>query len=180
VSALPAVAAEPGAAPAEAVTGAEVHSLLELGIAQLDGAVKEADGRVDRLAHSLVDLRRGLDEITQLLAQHASPTVLAARIEAMNENVNAAVVAMQFYDKLTQRLAHVREGLQMTRAHIDATDAPHSDHWADLCAAIRAQYSMVEERVVFDFLLRGTGPEQMLEALTDLRGATNPGELELF
>jgi hypothetical protein len=39
---------------------------------------------------------------------------------------------------------------------------------------------MVEERVVFDFLLRGTGPEQMLQALTDLRGATNPGELELF
>jgi hypothetical protein len=180
MSALPVVVAEPVSDAAGALTGAEIHALLELGIAQLDGAVKEADGRVDRLAHSLVDLRRGLDEITQSLAQHASPTVLAARIEAMNENVNAAVVAMQFYDKLTQRLAHVREGLQMPRAHIDATDAPHSDHWADLCASIRARYSMVEERVVFDFLLRGTGPEQMLEALTDLRGATNPGELELF
>jgi hypothetical protein len=180
MSAQPAVVAETGSDAVGALTGAEIHSLLELGIAQLDGAVKEADGRVDRLAHSLVDLRRGLDEITQLLAQHASPTVLAARIEAMNENVNAAVVAMQFYDKLTQRLAHVREGLHMPRAHINATVTPHSDHWVDLCAAIRARYSMVEERVVFDFLLRGTGPEQMLEALTDLRGATNPGELELF
>ena len=39
---------------------------------------------------------------------------------------------------------------------------------------------MVEERVIFDFLMKGTGPEQMLAALADLRGATNPGELELF
>jgi hypothetical protein len=180
MSAVPVIAAEPTAAAAGALTGAEIHSLLELSVAQLEGAVKEADGRVDRLAHSLVELRQGLDEITQLLAQHASPTVLAARIEAMNDHVNAAAVAIQFYDKLTQRLAHVREGLQLPRAHIDATEAPHSVHWADLCAAIRARYSMVEERVVFDFLLRGTGPEQMLQALTDLRGATNPGELELF
>jgi hypothetical protein len=87
---------------------------------------------------------------------------------------------MQFYDKLTQRLAHVREGLALPKALIDAGPQPKSAHFDEVCAQIRARYSMVEERVVFDFLLRGTGPEQMLEALMDLRGATNPGELELF
>lgn len=164
----------------ELLSGAEINSLLELSIAQLDGAVKEADGRVDRLSHALVDLRKGLDDITQLLAHHASPAMLAGRVEAMNEQISSAVVAMQFYDKLTQRLAHVREGLTLPKAHIDASPRPRSMHWPEVCAQIRARYSMVEERVVFDFLLRGTGPEQMLEALTDLRGATNPGELELF
>ncbi len=162
------------------LSGREIHSFLELAFAQLDGAVKEADGRVDRLSHALVDLRKGLDEITQLLAQHASPAMLAASIERMNEEVSDAVVAMQFYDKLTQRLAHVREGLALPKALIDAGPQPKSAHFDEVCAQIRARYSMVEERVVFDFLLRGTGPEQMLEALMDLRGATNPGELELF
>ena len=162
------------------INGPELYALLELAIAQLDGAVKEADGRVDRLSHALVDLRQGLDDITHLLAHHASPTALAARIEAMNEQIGAAVVAMQFYDKLTQRLAHVREGLALPKAQIDTTPQPHSEQWQALCTRIRSRYSMVEERVIFDFLVRGTGPEQMLEALTDLRGATNPGELELF
>lgn len=164
----------------DCLTGPEIHSLLELGVAQLDGAAKEADGRVDRLAHALVDLRTGLNEITRMLGQHASPTVLAARIESMSESVRDAVVAMQFYDKMTQRLSHVREGLEITRGHIDNTPAPHSTGWSRICEGMRAQYSMVEERAVFDFLLHGTGPQQMLEALADLRGATNPGELELF
>jgi hypothetical protein len=179
MSAIPAesLAASPDA---EHLTGAEIHALLDLGIAQLDGAVKEADGRVDRLSHALVDLRQGLDEITHLLAHHASPAALAARVDAMNEQVSSAVVAMQFYDKLTQRLAHVREGFSLPKAHIDASNHTSSMHWPAVCSQIRARYSMVEERVVFDFLLRGTGPEQMLEALTDLRGATSPGELELF
>jgi hypothetical protein len=39
---------------------------------------------------------------------------------------------------------------------------------------------MVEERVLFDFLIRGTGPREMMQALTDLQGASRPGELELF
>jgi hypothetical protein len=39
---------------------------------------------------------------------------------------------------------------------------------------------MVEDRVLFDFLVRGTGPREMMQALTDLQGASRPRELEPF
>jgi hypothetical protein len=45
---------------------------------------------------------------------------------------------------------------------------------------VRARYSMVEERVLFDFMMRGLRAEQMLKALQSLREASAPGELELF
>ena len=166
-----------GGAP---LTTTEIRAFIDLAIAQLDGAVKESDGRVDRLSAALVGLRQSLDEMTDMLAHHASPALLAARLEAMGEQIGSAVVAMQFYDKLTQRLAHVRDGLAIPAQQMDPTPCDESPQYPGTLAQIRARYSMVEERVIFDFLMKGTGPEQMLAALADLRGATNPGELELF
>lgn len=177
---MSASAAPPSSTSSPVLTSAEVRAFIDLAVAQLDGAVKESDGRVDRLSSSLVGLRQLLDEMTDLVAHHASPVTLAAKLETMGEQIGSAVVAMQFYDKLTQRLAHVRDGLSIPAQRMDATPAPESTHYPETLAQIRARYSMVEERVIFDFLMKGTGPEQMLAALADLRGATNPGELELF
>ena len=45
---------------------------------------------------------------------------------------------------------------------------------------VRSRYSMVEGRVLFDFLIRGTGAREIGKALTDPQGASRPGKLELF
>ncbi len=63
---------------------------------------------------------------------------------------------------------------------IEAGPQERSAAWEQLLDEVRGRYSMVEERVLFDFLLRGTGPREMMQALTDLQGASRPGELELF
>jgi len=45
---------------------------------------------------------------------------------------------------------------------------------------VRSRYSMVEERVLFDFMMRGVSADSMLKALVSMQGTTAPGELELF
>jgi len=47
--------------------------------------------------------------------------------------------------------------------------------WNNILDQVRARYSMVEERVLFDFMMRGLRAEQMLKALQSLREAAAPG-----
>ena len=91
-----------------------------------------------------------------------------------------AVVALQFYDKLVQRIAHVRDGLTIPAEAVAAGPRLRSATCEQLLGQVRSRYSMVEERVLFDFLFRGTGSREVMQALTSLLGASRPGELELF
>jgi hypothetical protein len=95
-------------------------------------------------------------------------------------SVAAAVKALQFYDKLIQRLTHVRSGLAIPADATADLGAASSVDWNDILDQVRSRYSMVEERVLFDFMMRGLRAEQMLKALQSLREASAPGELELF
>jgi hypothetical protein len=167
-------------APGEGITIGELCSFVDLGIAQLEGAVREADTRVDRLAQSMVVIHAALDRMAERADQCPSHAPYSELIEQMREQVLSAVVSLQFYDKLIQRIQHVRDGLVVPVAHVDAPAEGKSPHWDTLLDRVRERYSMVEERVLFDFLMKGANADQMLTALTDLRGATNPGELELF
>lgn len=166
--------------PGEGLTIGELCSFVELGIAQLEGAVREADSRVDRLANSLVVMREALDRVESIAHLSATQEAFSEPIDQLREQVASAVITLQFYDKLTQRIQHVRDGLVVPIAHVEEPAEGKSPQWDALLLRVRERYSMVEERVLFDFLIKGAGTEQMLNALTDLRAATNPGELELF
>jgi hypothetical protein len=93
--------------------------------------------------------------------------------------VQSTITSLQFYDKLIQRLTHVRDGLAIpSDSTVNGVD--RSSDWNAMLEQVRSRYSMVEERVLFDFMMRGLSADQMLKALTGLRGTAKPGELEVF
>jgi hypothetical protein len=149
-----------------------LHQFLNLGVAQLDAAVRESDAQVDKIAQSLAAITTDLQQL-----EGAAPKELTA---SMRASVQAAVKALQFYDKLIQRLTHVRAGLAIPADATNDTATPSSIDFDAILDQVRARYSMVEERVLFDFMMRGLRAEQMLKALQSLREASAPGELELF
>jgi hypothetical protein len=156
-----------------------LHQFLNLGVAQLDAAVRESDAQVDKIAQCLAAISTDLQQLeARALAEPAAKCQdLATSIRG---SVQGAVKALQFYDKLIQRLQHVRAGLAIPA---DATPDPAATatvDWNGILDQVRARYSMVEERVLFDFMMRGLRAEQMLKALQSLREASAPGELELF
>jgi hypothetical protein len=179
-------------APAEASANVkfagELRRFLELGAAQLDAAIRESDARVDKLATAVTAVAtdaRELEVQVQALdsggpgEQQVRERIrqLAAQLDA---HVQATVTSLQFYDKLIQRLTHVRDGLAIpSDSTVSSLDPARSD-WNSMLEQVRSRYSMVEERVLFDFMMRGLSADQMLKALTGLRAAAAPGELEVF
>jgi hypothetical protein len=167
----------------------ELRRFLELGAAQLDAAMRESDSRVDVLAGAVTAVAsdaRELESQVQALdsadpAQSANARVRIRQLaEALASHVHSTITSLQFYDKLIQRLTHVRDGLAIpSDSTVNGADPAGSD-WSAMLEQVRSRYSMVEERVLFDFMMRGLSADQMLKALTGLRGAASPGELEVF
>jgi hypothetical protein len=175
-------AREPRDALASALTVARgLHQFLNLGVAQLDAAVRESDTQVDKIAQCLAAIATDLQQL-EARAQAEAAAKCTDLATSMRASLQAAVKALQFYDKLIQRLTHVRAGLAIPAdATTDPTaSASASIDWDGILDQVRARYSMVEERVLFDFMMRGLRAEQMLKALQSLREASAPGELELF
>jgi hypothetical protein len=185
------VAAASGASEAAANVkfAGELRRFLELGAAQLDAAIRESDARVDKLATAVTAVAtdaRELEAQVQVLENGGGAQVQQARdrirqlAAQLDAHVQATVTSLQFYDKLIQRLTHVRDGLAIpSDSTVSSLDPARSD-WNSMLEQVRSRYSMVEERVLFDFMMRGLSADQMLKALTGLRAAAAPGELEVF
>jgi len=181
--------AAPGAAP-DALTSAQalargLHQFLNLGVAQLDAAVRESDAQVDKIAQCLAAISGDIQQFEARLspggAEPGSADAGGAElVNSVRASVQAVIKALQFYDKLIQRLTHVRSGLAIPADATSDPAAAGSVDWNGILDQVRARYSMVEERVLFDFMMRGLRAEQMLKALQSLREASAPGELELF
>jgi hypothetical protein len=157
-----------------------LHQFLNLGVAQLDAAVRESDTQVDKIAQSLAAIATDLQQLEVLAPNEATVAQFKELTTTMRASVQAAVKALQFYDKLIQRLTHVRAGLAIPADATTDTAMPAAIDFDAILDQVRARYSMVEERVLFDFMMRGLRAEQMLKALQSLREASAPGELELF
>jgi hypothetical protein len=167
----------------------EMRRFLELGAAQLDAAIRESDARVDKLASAVIavatDARelemqlRGLDSSDAAESEQARQRIRQLT-DGLAKHVQSTITSLQFYDKLIQRLTHVRDGLAIPTDSTLVGAEPAASDWNAMLEQVRSKYSMVEERVLFDFMIRGLGADQMLKALTGLRGTAMPGELEVF
>jgi GAF domain-containing protein len=180
-------ALEVTASPAAGDVIGQLRRFLELGAAQLDAAIRESDVRVEKLAAAVSGVAadaRALELVARTLESQDPAAVHYARqrirelTQALSAHADQTVTALQFYDKLIQRLTHVREGLVMPSD--SAALKPGAVDWNGLLEQVRARYSTVEERVLFDFMMRGLNAEQMLKALSGLRASTAAGEFEAF
>lgn len=136
----------------------ELVSLLGLAAAQIEVALRESEGPVATLAEIVTSL---------------GPTTAGQE----------AATALQFHDRLTQRLTHVRDTLAALSEFVDlrgqAGSASAAD-WDALRNDIRGRYSMEQERVMFDLLVRGATPDEVLGALAEIRTGGAASHVDLF
>lgn len=140
--------------------------LLELYEAQIGAAMREAESAVDTLVRSFTqvsDIARSLRESTrpdsvnatrQDALHPADLQTLDRQLESMGRQMNAAVVAFQFHDKLTQRLDHVRYSLLSLASFVDNNgQRPQHGQWEQLLATMRQLYRTEEERQIFRHMI---------------------------
>jgi hypothetical protein len=144
--------------PRAVAAGADLEMVRLLGLAasQIEVALREAEAPVAALG----ELIAGLGDSA------------AGR---------AGASALQYHDRLSQRLTHVRDTLSALAEFLGAPgEHTLAADWDQLRADIRSRYSMEQERLIFDLLVRGSTPAEVLQALADLRVGGAAGHVDLF
>jgi hypothetical protein len=149
----------------------QIARMLELCEAQMESALSESDMAVE----SLIKAFTAVTESTRSLARResVSPESNDAQNASLDEQLSQirkqmahAVVAFQFYDKLTQRLGHVRYSLSTLAMFVcDSNQTRQPEQWERLFGTLRRLYRTEEERDIFHLMVNGaSGTEARAQA----------------
>jgi hypothetical protein len=176
------------AAPNEGVSDRELVAMLGLAASQIEVSLRDSEQPVQTLCRAIASLGAAADVLDGSLAQLPEiescaevRRMLEAQRDALRHRARDSAVALQFHDRLVQRLEHVRDSLAALGDFVDAQAHQGSNaDWEGLRSRIRSRYSMEQERVMFDLLVSGATPDQVLHALTELRVGGSAGHVDLF
>ncbi|TAN46923.1 MAG: hypothetical protein EPN21_18975 [Methylococcaceae bacterium] len=146
----------------------ETVLMLQLAVGQIEAALTESHSSVDVLTDSFTTMANYVSGLNAALQNHTlgeqPQAELRETAEQLTNMVHQAIIAFQFYDKLTQRIGHVSHSLD------SLSDLVNNQHrlfnpqeWAELQQAIRSKYTTVEEREMFDAVMNGMPVRQALE-----------------
>ncbi|CCK75854.1 conserved hypothetical protein [Oleispira antarctica RB-8] len=150
----------------------ETITLLALTVAQIETSMKEGNQSVNQLTDSFNELVNHSQEIieeTQKLdiniPQEAEirHNVLQAA-EGLSGKIQQAVIAFQFYDRLSQRLDHASHSLEKIGHLIaDSNERYQEEAWSKVREDIKNSYTMESERIMFEHIMRGHTVAEALE-----------------
>lgn len=151
----------------------EIARLLEAASEQIGLALKDSQPAVEALGQSL-------ERVTDLLASDLASPQAAAELKALRREMGRAITGLQFYDRMTQHLSHVRDYLASSAAEMNAgADSPHVD-WDRLHRRLADRLLSDTHRMYLgknftaDFLEGRAGGSRAE------RGAASPGDIDLF
>lgn len=164
---------------------AEIVGFVDMAKAQITVAMREAEAPVAELGEVIAEVgalaRRALQALQATPDAGAASDAAIASITGIGDRLSAASVALQFHDRLVQRLCHASEALDVLSGAVADRHRHHSRaDWDRLRQSIRARYSMEHERVIFDLLVGGASPEHVLDMLKSLRDNGGAGHVDLF
>lgn len=179
--------------------------MLNLSIAQIDLSISEGDHSVNALIDSFTYMSEQLEQIKsssrEILADATGAlgcdnvvqthnAMLANHTSELSAKMQQAVIAFQFYDKLSQRLDHVSHGLSGL-ADIVSHEMRVKDEaeWELFKLSVRKGTTMREEEELFELIFDQNVPTEeaikiikgrMLERMSEDSSKHDEDEIELF
>ncbi|NVK26336.1 MAG: hypothetical protein HWE10_15510 [Gammaproteobacteria bacterium] len=158
----------------------ETARLLALNVAQIHTGLREGDSSIDMLTTSFQQLATFCDDI-QNVDSNNQLTDIKNIAASMSNQVNTAIVAFQFYDRLCQRLEHVQTNLHMLSDLItDEESTKDANGWQQLREKIKSSYTMETEHKMYEAVLKGASIEEALDIFKKEVMAQNDVDIELF
>ena len=166
----------------------ETVRMMELAVAQVEAAMTDSSASVDALTGTFTTMANTIrlmeERINGLAGDPATQDVRAELLGVAGHvggMVRQAIIAFQFYDRLSQRLSHVSNGLAWLAELVgDPQRASTVDSWLDLKQRIRARYSMPEENEMFEaVLVRGLSVEDAVREFIEKMNRKGD-DIELF
>lgn len=171
---------------ASATPEQQIAQMLGLCESQMESAQHESDRSVDSLVQAFTSLAEVTRTIGSLAAALPADTAtqqgrdLQAQLDTLSQQMAAAVVAFQFYDKFTQRLGHVRYSLSALALFVcSPAQIQQPEQWAKLHSTLRRLYRTEAEREVFHMVMDGTEATSGSTTVS-LRRPALAGDIELF
>ena len=160
----------------------ETVRMLNLSVARLEHAMTDGEDSVGTLTDSFTSLAASISTMgtaaSDLPDSSIKETILR-NWNAVSDKVSSAIVAFQFYDKLSQRLVHISKSLSEMTALVD-DDARINDRyeWKGLQEMIKSKYTLDSDIAMFDAILAGKSVEEILAEARENYKEDN--DVELF
>lgn len=148
----------------------ETITMLALAVAQVESSMTDGAQSVGTLTASFTQMAQYIKKI-RVVTEKVTPeklpqfkSVIQNTAQELEENVLSAVIAFQFYDRISQRLDHVCNSLDKLGTLInDSNSLYNPEKWRELQEQIKGSYTMEAERIMFEHILRGHSIEEAIE-----------------
>lgn len=166
----------------------ETIRMLFLAIAQIEIALSESDSSVDDLTEAFTsmverenEIARSIDQLSTVGTDQKLCLSIKENAAAVTSRMQNAIVAFRFYDKLTQRLAHVGSSMEeISNLLDDESRIEEVEEWRNLQASIKSKYSMREEHELFNAVISGTDVRDAIRQYNAAHQADSIDDIELF
>lgn len=145
---------------------------LALALTQIEMTFQESDDRVCEV----FDAVSGVTDVAKALRSGEGDVHSLA--QTLDDEVSRSVQALQFYDRLSQRVSHIEENLRSVIAIMESPDEDHSKLWEKLQGRLRSVYSTEQEQALFCAFSgnKGESPEDAEKS----GKSSGSGDIELF
>ena len=127
-------------------------------------ALSESFTYIATQLQSLIDKGDSLGNDNQTTTNSKTISEIKENTVDIHTKVNNAIIAFQFYDRLTQRLEHAKRDLSwLGKVISDPVQLYNPSSWKKLQDDIASNYSMEEERIMFEQIMSGSSVEEALE-----------------
>lgn len=142
----------------------ETIVMLNLSVAQIELSITDGDSSVNTLIDSFAFMSQhieGIEKSSKLIAEMVGDVdgmdehnaSLLLQTNELSEKMQQAIMAFQFYDKLSQRLEHVSKGLSgladIVSNHMHVKDQAQ---WEQFKKTVRKGTTMREEEELFELI----------------------------
>ena len=126
---------------------AEFGRLLEIFSDQLAESLREADRECTAVGQSFQDLAAAKSRIEQVACPPAAQAALVRECAAIDGSLGAAVTALQYHDRLTQRIGHIRFGLNHLQMLLREPTQRGDEEWLALLQNVDRTYHLEWHRL---------------------------------
>lgn len=154
-------------------SGQEAARVLMAASDQIDLALQQSQPSVDALGEAL---RKLATMLTAAAKGSRSEAVTAMRTEMLR-----AITCLQYHDRMTQHLSHVRDYLSGSAEQMAALDERAEENWNGLHSRLRDRLLSETQRMHLGKIFpNGIVADDQPPPARDSRAPSKPGDIDLF
>jgi len=166
----------------------ETVRMLFLSVAQIEIAMRESDDSVEHLTTTFTtmmeyesNIAREVEKLPDSEATREIRESITFNTQMVTQEMQGAIIAFQFYDKLTQRLSHVGSSIEgLSELVNDISKIYNPMEWQKLQQQIKSRYSMREEHEMFDSVMNGMDVREAVRQYNEMHKEDLEDDIEFF